>query len=1460
MSEKKLRKIKGHRLRKSVLRVVIGILLAVLFLEFIVYFGSNLLLANWARRKVNEASSEIYTIDFNRLNISLIRRGVFLDGIVMKPNPEAQVPEDQTLFDFSLDQLALKGSWYSADENIFYLGRLEFDNPNVKLTFSESSEPVESETDETVDRESPVKSLEREIRKTIESSPLNALVIREIEIINADLFFLNFLSDNNLQVQNSKLQIQDVNWTTQEEWTTPFNARGFEFEMEKGQFLLPDEVHTIKANRIFISSIDQQINLQSFEMIPDRSKESQAYYELSLDELQLKKVDLNSAFQTSELEIEEIILNEPSFNVARSNKSQNTSEQGTTDLNDLIEGILNSIEVQELSVNRGQFVSSDLLDSLKNRIELGNLDFKMVEFYLGDDVAKKENQFFYGDDASMAIRDVEVYLSDGVHKIQGESVAVNSFTNQIAVKGFKISPRDSVFIETDPRLLLKVELPELKIDGADLKRFYNDGIFDVSTIRMDNPQVEIVENESVLVQTSENKAPINELLEGYMRELRVKSFDLNDGVISFSNSSGIRNQDLGFDRFSLLLEDIFIEPEKVNNTREFFLANELVLDMDNYRLKLKDNIHEFSATKVIIDSKNDRVELQGFRITPPDSSQVKGLLNIYDKTAVMDMDVPYFAVEDIDLKKAFFEETLEIGLLTIPSSSISLERYGKRPKTSTGTISSDNDLESLLTQYFKSITIDSLNFLEGDLEYQNFSGSKSISITEDDLSLALKNFHVERGLPQGPDQTFFSDEIDISFKDYAFSLAGGNYTVLTNNIRYNSKAERINIDNLTLRPSPSLESKVILNVGLPEVVLEGVNIDRFLFDNILELRKLKVVGSDLNLELNPALRSASSADSLPRGNGPELPPSIDKILIDSVEADQSFLQLQYLLGETDIQSIETRFDLLVQGFNLDSISASEENISSLFDQITIDLQDFSFALPDSIHTLKFSELELNTATDESVFKDFQVIPNSISGHSGKPIISAQIPFLAVQNNKLASILGSQTFNITQVKLTDPEVFIYLDKEAPVKDENSLAKPKKEQSTEGLISSILLDDVLLENGGIQIFNKENQPIPKLNFNNVNVTLKDLNLELLGGKQEMGADFFLDQNLDLSLANYTIFTSDSLNKLTVGKVTFKDESVELADIWFRPALGRYEYLRKIGFQTDAIEAKVSGVILDQIDFDVLAESRKVRAGNLLVDSLSMDIFRDKRLPLKEGVVKPMPQELMQNFPIYVELDSVIVKNSQIRYQEFVPKSSLVGTLQFEDINASIAPFILTPDTIAYPLKKARMYAEALVEGQGDVRLDVDMKFEAPYEMAVDVRLGAFDLTNANDILTRTSFIGVKSGQVTDGKWKFKINENEAWGRMKFFYEDLKVEFLDTLTLLPGKGKLSLYTFAANTALKNKNPRGLFKKKVSRKIYYQRDKSKFIFAGWWKATFSGLKSSVGLGRTNAPARKEDEFFEFE
>jgi hypothetical protein len=94
------------------------------------------------------------------------------------------------------------------------------------------------------------------------------------------------------------------------------------------------------------------------------------------------------------------------------------------------------------------------------------------------------------------------------------------------------------------------------------------------------------------------------------------------------------------------------------------------------------------------------------------------------------------------------------------------------------------------------------------------------------------------------------------------------------------------------------------------------------------------------------------------------------------------------------------------------------------------------------------------------------------------------------------------------------------------------------------------------------------------------------------------------------------------------------------------------------------------------------------------------------------------------------------------------------------------------------------------------------------------------------------------------------------MTLGYRDFKLQFLDSMTLAPGKGKLRLYGFIANLLAINANPRYAGGTPVVREIYIKRDTRKSVINAWWKATFSGLKGTLGFGRAKMPKhlRKED------
>ncbi|MCE7057255.1 hypothetical protein LZF95_21420 [Algoriphagus sp. AGSA1] len=1456
MAEERKQKHSRHPFRKKVLRGVMFTFLSLLFIEFVVYFGANLCLSNWAREKINAVAKDVYVVDFNRVRVSLFRRAVFLDGVIMKPISERRPEQRQALFDLTLDQLALKDLWFDFSDRVLYVGNIKFDNPNISMDLPPRVDRIEVDEESEGEKKggSPVKALEDELKKIIAKSNFPGVYISELEIDHANLFFLNFLSHNSLKAENSRLLVRDIDWRRAEEWETPFNAKGFEFDLDNVVFPLPDGVHAIQSEKAHISSLDNLIDISGFSLKSDKAIESKAYYDVYLGKLRVGNVNLNEAFMTSNVKIDEIVMKDPEFKVQKS-VSSTADSTATGDLNELIEGILKSFEVQELSVNNGQFITHELEDTLKNRIDIKKLDFKMINFYLGEDQSKKEDQFFYGEEAAMDIENAELYFSDNVHVIYGDKVSVSSFKDEIVVENVRVEPREESFEDRAASHILRIALPKLVLSGANLKRLYNEGVFSIGEMLVESPKVEIIELTDK--EKPVNKDMVRQLLEGYLNEVAIGKMDLSEGEVQFRNDKGLRSDDVGFERFSLLLENVLLQPNVESDVRNRFLAEEMVLSLYKYRLKLRDNLHEFMADKVLIDSKNSLVVVNNFTLRPEVPDSLQNILTAYGKSVILDISIPEFRVEGIDLMAAYMEEKLVINRILVPSPVASVTRFRKRniADLPASQVESADEIGSLLTSYFDLIQIDSIAFSNGQVQYSNFAGKRDITLSEDSLSLNLKGFYLDKGQKDNPEKTFFSDEIDLILRKYDFSVAGGDYEVDTDGLRFNSRSRIIAIDNLTISPSSSFKSKIALSLNLPSVSLEGVDIESFVFDNQLKLDKLAVDGSTINLEINKSYKNDSSQLGSISVTSNTLPKSIELVSIGAIEASNSSLSLNYRVGDDDFESIQTDFDLGILGLNLDSAANASKDIAGLFDEINLTLKDFSYTLPDSIHTVRFSDLYVDNSADETVFSNFEIVPNTLTGNPGTVILSAKLDELGVRNNTLRDIQSTGIFDLTQLRLLNPKIDIYLD------TAQSVSKAKSQKDTvksvkSGLVESILLQDILVSNGDIALHSKGAGPIPHMAFNKVNFGLESLGFDLLNTNNSLSPRILLEKDLSLSLANYEIFTRDSLHRVKIGKIKYVDNALVLDEVHFRPTMGRYEFLRRKGYQDDAIEARADRIRIEDIDFDAYFLNKNIKAHVLRMEGLRMDVFRDKRIPLKEGVIKPMPQELMESALFDLELDSVIVQHGLIRYQEFAPKAMLPGSIHFDEVNASIAPFMMRKKSDQeFPLETSRLDVRAKLMGEGDVKLTADMKFGSPYPMDVDVELGEFDLRLLNNMLSRGVFIKVVDGRVTDGKWGFRMDEDVARGTMNFKYKGLKIAFLDSLTLERGGGKLGLMTFLANAFTKSSNPRKFFNRRVTSRVYFERDKSKFVFGGWWRATFSGLRGSLGLGQPKVPRKEEEE-----
>jgi hypothetical protein len=1431
-----------HPLRRKALRIVLRIVLILLSIEFVVYFGSNFFLLQYAQRKINEATNEVYTVDFNRINLSILRRGFFLDGLVMKP-VDSNVPEEgQVLFDFTLDQVGLTGFWFDFSKKEFTVSRIYLDNPSIQMELPTNSSREKAET-QSIKKISPVKQLEIEIRKSVEKMKLGGFRINRVDIDHANLFFFNFLSRGNLRANNTKLTVLDINLTTQEEWETPFNAKGFEFELEGVSFPLPDGVHSILAERAFISSLEKIIDIKKFTLTSNKGVPSKAYYDVELDKLLLGNVDLNHAFKTSELFIDELILNRPKFRVASSPNSKSDST-ATGNLNDLIKGNLNSIAIKELAINNGKFIRSEISDTLKNRIEIDELNFKMIQFYLGEDSLKRQNQFIYGADASMELRGGRLYLADGVHLVQGKKISVSSFLDNFYVENLTISPRPGAAEAKSSKNLIQVSLPEFSLDELNLKKLYNEGIFSVKDVVLNRPDVEFIGLGNPGGEP--NKGPLLQIVAGFLNEADIQKLEVKDGTIQFKDEGGQRSNDIGFDKFSVILEGLKIKPDTILAIQEQFKTEEIYLSLDNYRLKLRDNLHLVIADNLTIDSKNELLEVKNLKILPQSEGQIQNLLDTYGKTSAINFSVPSFKAEGIDINSAFFDQILQIRRISLPKPEFQITNYRVRENRSQSPQSTD-EVKSLLLGYFNQIHIDSINLHQAKINYKGLAGSRKTSFEEDNFSLRLKNFSLDPSDTSFTGKTLFSEEIDLTFSDYSFTLANGKYLVETDLLNFNSKDQSITIDNLVLLPSVDLGNRVVLGLDFPKVFLKGVNIEEFVFDNILDLQKLEIDKGVVEIGVDRKILAKKTQV----GSNKNIQKAIDWINIDTIMAKESFLQLNFL-GENNTQrSIETEFGFLIHDFHLDTLVLDRNNLRSLYSSASLDLKNFIFSLPDSVHTVSFSTVQVADSRNELIFSDLKIEPKDYFGIAGSPVINARMDQLAIVNNQLPEALKSKRFDMKKVSMVNPRMEIYLD---TIKGKS---KELKTGTSNALIESVLLGDFEVINGNFKVYQKGKNLDSKLDFSEVNLQVSDLQFDFLKREQQLDFRELAKKNLAFSLKDYQLETPDSLYKISFDQISYRDGGLVLEGVHYRPKKGTYGHLRSLPYQTDAINAKIGKIRMNGLDPETYLSENKLIADQLFIEEAQIDLFRDKRYPLDSTAVKFMPQYLMSHAKIEADINSVHVRDSRVRYYEMAAKGNVPGMISLDGLSLDLAPFYLRRSDQTYPVDKMRLGIETRIMNESNLKLHSTMYFAEKYPMDVSVSIDAFQFSSANDFLTKTLFVKVVDGEVSSGQWDFTLNDDYAFGKMSVGYSDLKIQFVDSLTFERGMGKLKIYSFGANLIAKNNNPRRGSRQIITRDIYFERDKRKFVFSSWWKATFSGLRGTLGLGRAKIPnwVKKEEE-----
>src|SRR5690606_4583514 len=281
---------------------------------------------------------------------------------------------------------------------------------------------------------------------------------------------------------------------------------------------------------------------------------------------------------------------------------------------------------------------------------------------------------------------------------------------------------------------------------------------------------------------------------------------------------------------------------------------------------------------------------------------------------------------------------------------------------------------------------------------------------------------------------------------------------------------------------------------------------------------------------------------------------------------------------------------------------------------------------------------------------------------------------------------------------------------------------------------------------------------------------------------------------------------------------------------PKLSRAAFLQQLEVEKDLYTFSVQTILLSDIDWGFQEDDFYIKSPSLELDNLKADIFRSK-ITKDDTSKKLLYSALLRELPFFMEIDKVMLKNSQIVYEEEVERGQ-PGKLIFSKFNADIS-------NVNSGYKKTEL---------PDVVIDVNCVFMNESKLKVN---WTFNPMNKNeefkikgnlfnyDLHKTTPFIKPRILASAEGIaheiiFNFAGNDVVGSGNFLINYDDLKV----TLYKKDLQSESQLKGFLANILVK-KSSNGEAKEVEIKPVYRKQDRSFFNF--FWSCIQQGLEQTI-------------------
>jgi hypothetical protein len=495
-----------------------------------------------------------------------------------------------------------------------------------------------------------------------------------------------------------------------------------------------------------------------------------------------------------------------------------------------------------------------------------------------------------------------------------------------------------------------------------------------------------------------------------------------------------------------------------------------------------------------------------------------------------------------------------------------------------------------------------------------------------------------------------------------------------------------------------------------------------------------------------------------------------------------------------------------------------------------------------------SGLSMNLITGRITISEFELLPDTnvyrrleAKGHVPPFLLNIRVESLKVRGFESVRALRTKDIRVNRILIDEPWVSLIRMRlpDTVVVDTAAMMQSLSLPLPKGL-NSIVVDLLKITKGKFRYTDIAKSPVRTIDVPDVDVEVR--NFERTKEDRYTGR-IFNSEDIAVVLNGFSFDTPDSIYTISFQKlaISSKNAAIIIDSVKVIPKITLTEFFKKLGYQTDRLEAKAEKVTVEGINYPSILLNNIFKASHILIDSITSEIYRDKRYPLRPGYHPPLPQDVLHDPGVLITIDSLSIRKSKVTYYEVVAEEP--GMIFFDNINAKV--YNISSDSSIWRERVMTATASAMLMGKGHLSAHFKIPLYAKNKSFSfsGTMSPPFDLTLINPMLTKLFPARIMKGQLDRLIIRnVEANDDVSSGNLVFLYHDLNLELSKENDITTWqKIKTGAMNIAANIVIINANPSGGNLRQGI--IHFERDKTKGFFNFLWKSTFSGLKSSMGF-----------------